>query len=125
MKREANERVKSTAVAMIQSLTLNTPVDTSQALSNWVVGLGNVDPSFIDPWVPGEKGSTRTQSAGEALKIAKLIIRDKKPGQTLYISNSAPYIIGLEEETISRQPGRMVAKALIIARVQLHKKAAK
>ncbi|UOF80377.1 putative tail completion protein [Caudoviricetes sp.] len=110
---------------MIQSLTLNTPVDTSQALSNWVVGLGNVDPSFIDPWVPGEKGSTRTQSAGEALKIAKLIIRDKKPGQTLYISNSAPYIIGLEEETISRQPGRMVAKALIIARVQLHKKAAK
>lgn len=113
------ERTNRAAVAMVRTLALSTPVDTSQALSNWIVGIGSPDPSFIGPWVPGEAGSTRAQSAAEAVKVAELMLRSRKPGIPFFITNNAPYIQLLEDETHSRQPGRFVAKGQLAFKVAM------
>lgn len=89
-----NERVKRGAIAVLKYLVNTTPVDTSQALSNWEVSTAGpvYHVNSLPPYVPGSGGSTKTASAQEALRVGMAIIATKKPGQKLYISNSVPYI---------------------------------
>lgn len=118
----ANERVIRASMAMVVVLVRNTPVDTSKALSNWVVGLEKVDPSYIGPWVPGVAGSTRQTSGDAAIIMAHLILRDKRPGVPVFISNAAPYIVRLNSGDHSAQPGGFVARAMIVGRAEIRKK---
>ena len=94
----------------------NTPVDTSQALSNWQVGIGAPVHTTINPIVYGSYGSTQAQSAAGAIAKAKLQLASKRPGQPIFISNALHYIKELDAGTISKQPGGFVEKAMIIAR---------
>ncbi len=81
-----------------------------------------MDPSYIDPWVPGLGGSTRTASAAEAIAIARLIIQDKRPGQSVFVSNSAPYIVELENGSSTQAPMGFVRSAMIVGRAELRKR---
>lgn len=117
-----NERVKKAALAMVVYLVNQTPVDTSQALSNWIVSLGSVDRSFIGPWVPGIAGSTRAASAAEAIALARLILADKKAGQRVFIVNNAPYIRRLNEGSSRQHPGGFVQAAAIVGRASFRSK---
>lgn len=123
IEKEANQRVQNTVIEMVRELVAHTPVDTSQAISNWIVEPGTVDYSFIGPWVPGRRGSTKARSGTIALRYARIQAKSKKPGQPLFISNSAPYIRDLDAGTISRQPGGFVARARIVGITTLKKKA--
>lgn len=110
------KRVANVALVAVTELAKRTPVDTSRALSNWVVGIGAVDPSFIGPWSPGFAGSTRSQSIVQTVAIAKLLLKDLKPGQSVFITNSAPYIRRLNNGYSAQAPAGFVQAAVILAR---------
>lgn len=90
---KSGKRVKKVALEAITYLAYNTPVDTSKALSNWVVGYGEPARVIFEPHIPGKGGSTKEQSASATVALnAKLLERRRKPGEKIYISNSLPYI---------------------------------
>lgn len=104
---------------MVRELTLrDTPVDTSQALSNWQVTLDTISARFIRPHVPGDEGSTRTASANVAYSKARAILRSKKPGQRIFLSNAAPYINRLNEGSSKQAPAGFIERAILLARLK-------
>lgn len=111
-----SEHVSKVVLTMVGDLAYHTPVDTSRALSNWIVSLGNPTFKRIDPYVPGEFGSSRNASAQETIAAAKAVLANKKPGQTVYIVNDQPYIRRLNDGTHSKQPGGFVERAALIGR---------
>lgn len=113
---QANDAAIQVAIAVVDHLAFNTPVDTSQALSNWIVTLGSGTNLVRPPFVPGLFGSTQYQSAQQTVLAARTILKNKKPGQTIYITNNQPYIRPLNEGTISQQPGAFVDAAVLKGR---------
>lgn len=103
--------------AMLEEMVYVTPVDTSQALSNWQVNLNNPAPDELPPYYPGEKGSTRGSSAREALEEGFRELTYKKPGQPIYLSNLVDYIKKLDEGSSSQFPGGFVPRALLVFRL--------
>lgn len=105
-----------TALQLTQQLAaIETPVDTSQALSNWQVGVGQQPGgAMLPPFVPGKGGSTRAESAAEAVENAKKSLAGRKQGQVIYLSNVAPYIRRLAYEGWSKQapPGWIESSVL-------------
>ena len=69
-----------------------TPVDTSTALSNWIVGLNKTKDRKIKAHSLGSKGSTQSVSAGMAYSIGNAIIQRAKVGEIVYIANNVDYI---------------------------------
>lgn len=116
IEKEANQTAIRTAIAVVSDLSYNTPVDTSQALSNWQVSLDNPISGTIGPHIPGHFGSTQFASAQQTIQAAIAVLMRKKPGQAIYIVNNLDYIVDLDNGTISRQPGAFTARALIIGR---------
>lgn len=112
----ANTKKIEVATAILTELTQVTPVDTSTAVSNWQVGIGSPVDAEIDAHIPGKKGSTRTQSAAEALSIGKRALATVKPGQPVYISNLVRYIKYLNEGWSKQAPAGFVETAILIGR---------
>lgn len=113
---QANEAAKDVAIAVVEHLAYNTPVDTTQALSNWIVTLGSGTDQTRLAFVPGMFGSTHNQSAQQTIQDAVNVLVNKKPGQTIFISNNLSYIRALNEGTISRQPSGFVEAAVLKGR---------
>lgn len=90
-----------------------TPVDTSEALSNWQVNLGNPAADNLPPYYVGTRGSTQGASAQQAIEEADAELAFKKPGQRLFISNLAPHIGKLDEGSSTQFPGGFVPRARI------------
>lgn len=111
-----SERAIKVTMAMLDYLVYKTPVDTSTALSNWQVSLGAPNSLFINAYVPGFLGYTQAPSAREALEVAKRILETKKPGQTIWLSNNAPYIMDLEHGTSKQAPAGFMSGALMLGR---------
>lgn len=99
-----HRRVNELALAILLRLLQNTPVDTSQALSNWILSLGSPTDEFIGPYVPGILGSTRQMSIGAAYNAGMYSISDRHLEQTVYLSNSAPYIVKLNNGSSNQAP---------------------
>jgi hypothetical protein len=100
---------------LIQSPPSGTPVDTSQALSNWQIGLGRPRRSFLGPHSPGKAGSTAGASRTQTRAAAVMALAARKIGQVIYISNNAPYIRRLAYEGHSKQspPGWVEGSVLV------------
>lgn len=118
----ASEDAKGVALTIVGSLVYDTPVDTSQALSNWQIGLGAPVPTDRGPYFPGELGSTQRASAEAALAAAKAALVSKVPGQPIYISNGLPYIRRLNAGWSKQSPGAFVEAAVIRGREYLRNK---
>jgi hypothetical protein len=118
----ANEVAKKVALDVVRHLVYNTPVDTSQALSNWQVGIGAPVSTTIKPIVQGVAGSSQAQSASAAIARAELQLSKKRPRQTNFISNHLDYIKDLDDGVLNgkshqySKPSGFVQRALIIAR---------
>lgn len=111
-----NEAAKKVALTIIGDLAYKTPVDTSQAISNWVVTLGRKNSGTIKPHFPGISGSSYRASAAETIARAKLAIQSKKPGQVIWITNNLPYIRRLNEGYSAQQPAGFVERAIVLGR---------
>lgn len=118
LKKEASRAAVEAATAIIYDLAYKTPVDTSQAISNWQVGLGSPVPSSkeLPPHYEGEHGSTYTMSASETIDIAKSKLQRKRPGVSIFISNVLPYIRRLNDGYSKQEPAGMVERAAAIGR---------
>lgn len=111
-----NARAKAAALAILQDLLIVTPVDTSRAVSNWQIGVGNRPASEISPYFIGKKGSTAKQSASEAYAIGRAKIATKSVGEILYISNLTDYIVKLNRGTSAQAPAGFVERAIIVGK---------
>ena len=113
---QASELSVQVATAIHNSVVRDTPVDTSRALSNWVVTIGNRFSGELAPYYLGSKGSTRGSSMQEALSAAALVLKTKRPGQAIWISNNVSYIGDLNDGTSTQQPRGFVERAAVIGR---------
>lgn len=89
----------------------HTPVDTSEAESNWQANL-NAPVSFPLPAIyEGERGSTAEASARAAKAHIQRTLKDKLPGEAVYLSNAAEHIVDLNNGTSSQEPAGFVERA--------------
>jgi len=92
---DVNKISKVVATYTAQRLIYETPVDTSQALSNWRVNVKFKISGTLPAYFSGFDGSTKGLSTSTALGAAKQQIERKKYGMALTISNNLDYIVEL------------------------------
>lgn len=119
LNKQASDTAVKVATAIVNNLIEVTPVDTSQALSNWQIGLGTPVSSTIPPYVPGTLGYTAIASQSAAIEAAQSALQGKQPGQTIYISNNLDYIQALDDGSSQQEPANFVARAVLIGRLIL------
>lgn len=105
--------------ATLKELVEITPVDTSEAISNWQIGVGSRPPISLQPHFLGRRGSTRASSAGKSIDEGNIELKLARPGVPVFISNTAPYIGDLDRGTSMQFAGGFVPRALIIFRLAL------
>ena len=116
------EKAASNVVVMVvkaidRDVVPHTPVDVTTAVSNWQASL-NAKPGFGLPAIyPGSHGSTATQSQDAAISHVDRTLKDKKPGEPVYLSNLAPHIVRLNDGTSSQEPKGFVERATLIGRL--------
>ncbi len=90
----AERIVKNAAHAAFETMVANTPVDTSRAISNWLITRDGPSSDYIEAHAPGKKGSTRTISMAETLANGRMEIEafDMKRDRDLFITNNTPYL---------------------------------
>lgn len=103
------------ALAILKALLDTTPVDTTEAVSNWRVG--TTVTAAIPPHVPGIGGSTRAASIAIAIAEGEAAIRAHKYADVLVIFNSAGHIRLLDEGSSAQAPAGFVAKAVLAGRL--------
>jgi len=111
-----------TALAVVTYLVNVTPVDTSEALSNWQGSTGGNIPDAIGPIVPGLAGSSRGASASEAIARARAIFEAAPASSPLVISNAAGHIKYLNDGSSAQHPGGFVEASLLVGRDTLRKR---
>lgn len=104
---------KITALAVHGDVTLNTPVDTSRARSNWWTETGS-------PSAPVREAD---QGAASMAKV-QAVTGQYEADQTIYISNDLPYIRRLNEGHSAQAPAGFVESAVQVG-TQRGKEAAK
>lgn len=102
---------------ILADLLAVTPVDTSQAISNWQIGLDRPIINTIPPYFPGKGGQTAQASREAAWRAALSILATKKPGQAVYLGNALPYIRKLNDGSSSQAPAGFVERAILIGRL--------
>lgn len=107
------------SLVLIKELVERTPVDTSKAISNWILSIG--EPVLIeqDAFFPGIRGSTYTASSNEVVAFARTQVSKKRPGQSVFVSNAADYIAYLENGSSSQAPTGFTKQSVSIARNQI------
>lgn len=81
------EKIKDVAFNFVSNATDNTVVDTSQALSNWILTLDDPHSGVQPAHVEGKLGSTRDESKYKTLQEAALAVETFKLGDKIYIVN--------------------------------------
>lgn len=97
LKDDVNAITQRVTTYAVQRLIYETPVDTSQALSNWRVNVKFSITGTLPAYFVGSEGSTKSLSSSLALTFAKQQIMRKKYGMALSISNNLDYIVELNQ----------------------------
>lgn len=119
LEKEVSRVSISAALEMLDNLVMVTPVDTSNAISNWQISIGSPPSGEVVPYFPGHLGSTRRASAKAAYNVGSEHLNSKQPGQSIYLSNLAPYIVNLNNGSSRQHPGGFVENALVIGRLAI------
>jgi len=109
------------AMATGRNLAYVTPVDTSNAISNWQISLENPNVSMRLPFFLGHKGSTYGPSAKATVVDMNNVLKNKIVGQSIFLVNTAPYIRELNNGSSQQQPAGFVERAVIVGRVEVKK----
>lgn len=120
-----NERSKFAALAAVDYLARATPVDSSKALSNWLVVLDNVPQNEIEAHKEGYAGSTRGSSIQATIAAARRVLKHKKFGQRIYVTNLVDYLERLNAGSSTQAPAGFVEASVMIARNEFNKKRGK
>lgn len=101
---EVSTVVKKLSFDIFADVVSGTPVDTGRAMNNWVINVGSPKREVTDQG--GDEGSIRADKRAEAFNIRV------GPFSTVWISNSLPYIVVLEEGSSKQAPRGWVAAAI-------------
>lgn len=108
-----DEAVKLIVEDGVNKMADSTPVDTTRAVSNWIVTIGSPASGEVPPHVPGSKGGTGAPAARAATKgRAKAAVSGLRGAKAVYITNNVPYIGVLEYGDAKHRPSGMVSKGL-------------
>lgn len=114
VKTAASDAAVSVAGTILRKVVPDTPVDTSTALSGWVVSIKYPTEYRPGAHYYGQQGSTYTASVRETIATATKILALKHPGQTIWISNNEPYIDDLNAGSSKQAPAGFVDRAVAI-----------
>jgi len=111
LKKSSNEISKEFSKRLLTHLVMQTPVDTSRALSNWIINLnrqqiptGSIENyNGIPAYYPGNDGSTEQISEDMAIMVGETMINLKKPGKDIFIVNNISYMDYLNEGNSKQQ----------------------
>lgn len=121
IEKAANKLAVGFVEAVDRDLVNHTPVDVTTAVSNWQASL-NAPPAFDLPAiVPGEHGSTAGQSRPEAVAHVIRVAAEKDPGETIYLSNLAPYIIDLNNGTSKQEPAGFFQRGILVGELYVRR----
>lgn len=112
IKQRANVAKIRLAQAVAFNLIMETPVDTSTALSNWLAGIRNPKSKKVKAHFVGIDGSTHSQSSSIAYAVANTVIQRAKVGQTIFISNNIEYINLLNQGYSKQAPVNFIELAV-------------
>lgn len=115
----ASDRAVFAAKELLKTLVYQTPVDTSTARSNWQISLDTPLFNFIEAYEYGSFGSTASVSSQAAIFVGNEKLKEKKPGQSIFITNNAPYIRDLNSGTSRQAPAGFVESSVLIVRKKL------
>lgn len=124
----ANALAVRAAKAIVEDLALHTPADVGDALSNWQLTLDAPAVAVRPAFVPSPKGrtikgiwthrvppaSTIGANAPQVIAQARVVLSAKKPGQPIFITNNAEYIVLLNAGSSNQSPADFVRRAEII-----------
>ena len=105
------------AELILNDLLSVTPVDSGKAISNWQVTLDTPPQEALPAYYPGKQGSTQVICQTAALEAAQAVLKAKRPGQTLYISNVLPYIRRLNDGYSGQAPAGFVERSILLGRL--------
>lgn len=114
VEKSASDCAKNAAIAIITNLAQNTPVDTTQALSSWIVTLDSASSLRNPPHVFGRHGSTKSESAKIMIDLGIKALQPKMPNQDIYIVNNQHYVVYLNQGTSIQQPAGFVERATLV-----------
>ncbi len=108
------DRVRRAAIAADTAIVTTTPVDLGRAKGNWNVSLGAPDTSVTENVDP---------SGGDTIARGEEAIREWKSGDgEIFIANSLPYIMPLENGSSAQRPEGMTRHGIDAARRELKRK---
>lgn len=99
-----------------------TPVDTSRALSNWLISLGSPSNVGTIDFAKGVSGSTKGTSAAGAKARVDAALAAKVPGQSIFISNVVRYIVYLNRGHSGQAPAMFVENSVLRGRMKLRQR---
>lgn len=110
----AGRIVQDAASAAFEVMVLSTRIDTSRAVSNWIVTRDGPSRDYIEAHNPGKRGSTAGPSIAETLARGRSEIEQFRIGQDadLFITNNTPYLRYIEGSEITAM-GQAAARAAI------------
>ena len=115
-KKETDKRIlkgkQNIAGAILYYLGNDTPVDTSKAMSNWIVNIGTARGGVIPPYFMGEYGSTGGQSLSAMMAQGLAVIRRAKVGEAIFITNSVDYLVDLNDGYSSQAPANFIQNSV-------------
>lgn len=114
---EASRCAIETAGKIHQRLVEVTPVDTTNAVSNWDLTLFFPSLDEHEPYFPGFLGSTATMSRGATLREGLAELKVKKPGEPIFISNNVDYIKDLNHGTSPQASPGFVQSAILVGKI--------
>lgn len=110
----ADQVVRKAVLAVDQAVVLATPVDKGRARSNWVAELDTAFSGEVEPYVPGEGGSTGGANAQAAMNQAAATAAkyDGDRHSEVHITNNLPYIQALNDGHSAQAPADFVGEAI-------------
>lgn len=106
-------KAKITADATVRLLVERTPVDTTEAVSNWQLTINSPADRVNPPFVPGKGGSTATASRLIATTTALSVLEGyTRSDQEIFITNPAPYISELNDGKSNQAPAGFIEEAI-------------
>ncbi len=98
---------KKLAFDIFAGVVSETPVDTGRAMNNWNISVGFPDSSITD----GGGSESGIKTSKQATAVAAL--GGLPPFSTVWISNSLPYIVPLNEGSSDQAPSGYIDRVIV------------
>ena len=95
--------VRKVCLDSLTRVVMQTPVDTGRARGNWMCGIGGIP--------IGDVGDV-DRGGGKTIERISTVVDGAKTGTVVYLTNTLPYIMALEQGSSKQAPAGMLATTL-------------